>query len=207
MFRSSFRPETVPAPDSIRLAANLMAVLPSLSEKDQVFGKSLVSGIDKYGALTVKQAAWVEALIERAAAPKPEAVQVEMAGVQQLFAAARQKLRYPKIRLRADDGTPVVLALAGARSKYAGQVTLTDGGPFGDNRWFGRVDGAKFYASRSATPAVIGLLTGLSADPTNVISGYGRLTGACALCGRDLTDQDSVDRGVGPVCAKNFGLK
>jgi hypothetical protein len=83
---------------------------------------------------------------------------------------------------------------------------LTDGGPWGDNKWFGRIEGSQFHAARAATPEVTGLLTSLSADPTSVIAGYGRLTGACALCGRDLTDQASVDRGVGPVCAKKFGL-
>jgi len=208
MFRTQYqRPATLPAIDSIKLAGALQKVLPALPEKDQSFGLSLLSGLDKYGSLTEKQAAWVQTLIERATAPKAEPVAVEMAGVQQLFAAAKQRLRYPKIRLQAADGTPVVLAVAGSKSKYAGQVMLTDGGPYGDNRWFGRIDGAQFHPARAATEVVRGLLTSLSADPTSVISGYGRLTGACALCGRDLTDQDSVGRGVGPVCAKNFGLK
>lgn len=199
-------PATLPAIDSIKLAAALQRVMPALSEKDQEFGKSLVGGIDKYGSLTEKQAYWVQTLIERANEPKREAVEVNMAGVQQLFAAAAQRLKHPKIRLQAADGTPVVLAVAGAKSKYAGQVMLTDGGPFGQNRWWGRIEGERFHASRSATQAVTRLLTSLSGDPTSVIAGYGRLTGACALCGRDLTDQESVDRGVGPVCAKNFGL-
>lgn len=207
LFRSHYqRPSTLPAVDSIKLAAALQKVLPALPEKDQSFGLSLLSGLDKYGSLTEKQAAWVQTLIERATAPKAEPVAVNMTGVQQLFDAAKQRLRFPKIRLQAEDGTPVVLAVAGSKSKYAGQVMLTDGGPFGANKWFGRIDGAQFHASRAATPAVTGLLTSLSSDPTSVISGYGRLTGACALCGRDLTDQASVDRGVGPVCAKNFGL-
>jgi hypothetical protein len=183
--------------------------MPALSEKDRAFGLSLLSGIDKYGSLTERQATWVQVLIDRASEPKPvaaPAVQVEMAGVKALFAVASKSLKRPKIRLQAADGTPVVLALAGANSKYKGQVMLTDGGPWGDNRWFGRVEGSQFHAARAATPEVTGLLTRLSADPTSVIADYGRLTGACALCGRDLTDQASVDRGAGPVCAKKFGL-
>jgi hypothetical protein len=180
--------------------------MPALSEKDRTFGLSLLSGIDQYGSLTEKQAGWVQVLIERAGQPKSAAVEVQMAGVQALFAVASKSLKRPKIRLQAADGTPVVLAVAGSKSKYAGQVMLTDGGPFGANRWFGRIEGSQFHAARDNTSSVTGLLTSLSADPTSVISGYGRLTGACALCGRDLTDQTSVDRGVGPVCAKNFGI-
>lgn len=30
---------------------------------------------------------------------------------------------------------------------------------------------------------------------------YGHLHGLCAICGRTLTDPESVERGIGPVCA------
>lgn len=33
---------------------------------------------------------------------------------------------------------------------------------------------------------------------------FGQLYGICARCGALLTDEDSIDRGVGPVCAKRF---
>lgn len=42
--------------------------------------------------------------------------------------------------------------------------------------------------------------------PTEAIAEYGRVTGHCLLCGRLLTDPESIDRGVGPVCAKREGL-
>ena len=32
----------------------------------------------------------------------------------------------------------------------------------------------------------------------------GRATGVCVCCGRELTDQVSVDGGIGPVCEKNW---
>ena len=32
-----------------------------------------------------------------------------------------------------------------------------------------------------------------------------RLTGACSCCGRELTNQVSIDRGIGPICAVKFG--
>lgn len=35
-------------------------------------------------------------------------------------------------------------------------------------------------------------------------SKWGHLTGACIVCGRHLDDPDSVDAGIGPVCAKGF---
>lgn len=33
---------------------------------------------------------------------------------------------------------------------------------------------------------------------------WGHLTGSCIICGRHLDDPDSVDAGIGPVCAKGF---
>lgn len=33
---------------------------------------------------------------------------------------------------------------------------------------------------------------------------YGRLYGTCCSCGRDLTDEESIANGIGPICAKKF---
>lgn len=33
---------------------------------------------------------------------------------------------------------------------------------------------------------------------------FGHATGVCAICSRDLSDPVSVERGIGPVCAKRF---
>jgi hypothetical protein len=33
---------------------------------------------------------------------------------------------------------------------------------------------------------------------------YGRKTGVCLICGRQLTDPTSVAQGIGPICIKGF---
>jgi len=33
---------------------------------------------------------------------------------------------------------------------------------------------------------------------------YGKLAGRCCSCGRELTDDDSIEAGIGPVCARKF---
>lgn len=33
---------------------------------------------------------------------------------------------------------------------------------------------------------------------------FGRLYGACMVCGRTLTDPESIERGIGPICAGRF---
>lgn len=34
---------------------------------------------------------------------------------------------------------------------------------------------------------------------------YGKLYGMCMVCGRTLTDEESVTKGIGPVCEEKFG--
>lgn len=46
--------------------------------------------------------------------------------------------------------------------------------------------------------------TGLRAALLDEIAGRGRAAGVCLLCGRTLTDPDSRQRGVGPVCARRY---
>lgn len=45
--------------------------------------------------------------------------------------AISHRLKYPKIRLQTADGQNIVLKLAGSKSKYNGQVQITDDRPFG----------------------------------------------------------------------------
>lgn len=35
---------------------------------------------------------------------------------------------------------------------------------------------------------------------------YGRETGRCSCCGRDLTNPDSIAAGIGPICREKYGL-
>ena len=36
---------------------------------------------------------------------------------------------------------------------------------------------------------------------------YGRELGVCGVCGRTLTDENSREAGIGPVCAVNMGWR
>lgn len=43
------------------------------------------------------------------------------------------------------------------------------------------------------------VLAAIAADP-GALARYGQLLGTCGICGRTLTDQESRERGIGPVC-------
>ncbi len=136
------------------------------------------------------------------------AIFLDMSGVNKLFdTAISSGLKYPKIRLQTPSGQAVALARAGDKSKYKGQVMVTDGERFGQNKYFGRVDQTgTYHPTQISTEEVRTLLGQLGAEPAKTAAGYGKLTGNCCFCLRRLDDTRSVAVGYGPVCAEKFGL-
>jgi hypothetical protein len=142
-------------------------------------------------------------------------------GIFELFERAAAHLKYPKVRLMVpgkqlqlgqplgflDPKDEVVLARAGARSKNAGQIRVTDGREYGSNTFYGYIknDGV-FHQTKQITREVSMLIEELAKDPAGVAAKYGQLTGNCCFCNRSLDDERSTAVGYGPVCAKHYGL-
>jgi len=89
-----------------------------------------------------------------------------------------------------------------------GSLVLSDGGPFGDNRFYGKVQPGRdlWKPTRAASEDVVEAVKTFNADPAAVAKLSGQLTGECCFCGRLLETRESVSAGYGPVCAENFGL-
>jgi hypothetical protein len=49
------------------------------------------------------------------------------------------------------------------------------------------------------------VLIAASGDPLTAAIRYGKVSGECSCCGRELTDPRSIERGIGPICAEKFG--
>jgi hypothetical protein len=191
----------------------LQQVLPQLSLKDQDFAKSLIARAASGKALSDKQLPWVDTLIARATTPKAEPVKTDLGsfkGVIALFDAFHKnapKLKHPKIRLQTADGKPVCLSIAGAKAKAPGTINVTDGGKFGENEWYGRIDkDGQWTQSLKAHASLAPLLKALARHPAQTAAAYGKLTGNCCFCRIPLTTAESTEVGYGPVCAKNYGL-
>lgn len=43
-------------------------------------------------------------------------------------------------------------------------------------------------------------------DPLTAAIRYGRETGSCSCCGRELTNKESIRLGIGPICREKFGM-
>jgi hypothetical protein len=193
-------------------ASVLASMISQLPEKDRAFAESMCKNIAKNSSATQKQAYWVEVLIKRATdGVQPEVVADvgNFSKVYAIFAQAKKKLKFPKIRLQVNSN-PVVLAVAGERSKQPGVINVSDGGPWGSNKWYGRVQPDGTWRPGGDYPeleAVALLLKKLGEEPEKTAAEYGQLTGYCCFCGRSLSDEKSTAVGYGPVCAENFGLK
>lgn len=186
-----------------------------LAPKDQDFAGSLIVQYQTKGHLSDKQWYWVKTLITKATEPKPpvEAVTVgDFAGVLALFAKAKQHLQAPKIELDLK-GQPVVMAIAGNKSKHPGSIVLSNGEAYGTpNRvFFGLVkESGAFLPNPKLSQGDIAELTAflgkLAADPAGVAAQFGKTTGKCCFCAHKLTDAKSLAVGYGPTCASHFGL-
>lgn len=51
----------------------------------------------------------------------------------------------------------------------------------------------------------VAVLVKIAQDPQAAMERYGRELGQCGHCGRDLTNEESRARGIGPVCAGKMG--
>jgi len=210
-----------------QLVEEFVTMIPSMPGKNQGFAKSMADQFKKKGSLSEKQWYWVEKLLREVISPPapPEAVQVgKFSKVYELMHKAKENLKWPKMRLQIADPSytplfedsepeylPVVFGMSGKNSKRPGTIHMTDGGPFGDNRFFGWIgeDGSWTQPQNMDDKVAAGLrslLHALAEDPMKTLSEYGSITGNCSCCGSGLTSDNSVAMGIGPVCAKNYGL-
>ena len=138
---------------------------------------------------------------ERAAARDASATSIAGEGFTKLlaaFAAAKaNKLKYPKVRIDT-----LAFSLAGDNSANRGCVYVKAG-----ETYLGKITAeGKLFASRDCDASNRALIEQVGRDPLAAAVAHGHKTGNCAMCGRELTDPDSVARGIGPICADNFGL-
>jgi hypothetical protein len=204
-----------------QVVEELQAVLPMIPEFRKEFAGSLIQNYYKYQHLSDKQVYWAEKMIREAISP-PEQHTVnagEFCKVYELMHRAQGNgLKWPKLRLQvvdpaqSDSYLPVVFGISGPNSKRPGTIHLTDGGPYGDNVFYGWITEQGIWevghkVEEAVEQKIKDLLKILSADPIHTLMDYGQVTGNCSCCGSGLSHENSVAMGLGPVCAAKWGLK
>jgi hypothetical protein len=173
------------------------------------FAKSMLDALNKYGSLTEKQMATVQRLtvqnVERQAQYQVErqakaetAPTVSVEAIEVAFQTAKGAgIKFPKLRLEG-----FVFSPAGEKSSNAGAVYIKNKE---DGVYLGKVVGGKLFTSRDCSAEAKDRIVAVATDPKQAAIAYGQKFGSCAVCGRALTDSDSVDRGIGPICAEKYG--
>lgn len=186
------------------------------------FAGAMYDAVRKYGRLTDGQMAAVRrcvandqghaqkraaAEIERAqivaAAPAVDAA--PLAKIEAAFASAKGAgIRHPKLRL-----DQFVFSPAPASGKNAGAIYVKQEcravGEIYEGAYLGKITGGRFQRARDCDDGQEAAIVAAASDPEAAAVAYGKRYGKCSVCSRDLTNQDSIERGIGPVCAERMG--
>lgn len=171
------------------------------------FAAAMLEAIKKWGKLTERQLAaatkcaegWAERQAKweaERAVSKAQAKEVTVEAIEVAFGNAKSAgIKWPKLRLDS-----FVFSPAGESSKNAGAVYIKEG-----DTYLGKVLNGKLFKSRDCSAEQEQRIIDAAHDPKSAAIAYGKRFGSCSACGRELSNQESIDLGIGPVCAERFG--
>ena len=121
-----------------------------------------------------------------------------------LFANAKAAQKAKPI-LRAEG---LRISEAKESSRNAGCLYVTDAeGHWEDREYLGKITPAgEFVRSKDCTDEQAAAVESVAMNPLEAALNYGRVTGQCSCCGRELTNHKSVEDGIGPICRDKWGF-
>lgn len=165
-------------------AAGLRVVVGKLSPRSQEFANSLLEGYARYGSFSERQAPYIERLIAEASKP-----------VERFDALHSVLQRHAKF--------------------YAGDLTISRKNAdqlcwikhANSEKVIGKLDNGVltlWHRPGVDQAEVRSMLEEFEGAPLQTAMKYGKLAGRCCSCGRELTNDGSIEAGIGPVCATKF---
>lgn len=188
-------------------AANAAACawLDAKSAAGNNFAAKLADGLQRFGSLTQGQIDAVNKIIAQDAERAQAAPEADAAGIDRLKAAFDSARDYAQKKgrgirnLRLTIGG-IVISPAGGASKNAGALYVKNGGEY-----LGKIQGGRFFAMRECTQDQERRVLAFVKDPKAAAEAYGQETKICCVCNAQLTKEESMQRGMGPICAEKFG--
>ena len=163
------------------------------------FARSLVEQIINKGSLSEKQMFAASAMLMKIKQNKEEKqsniVSIDLSNVKKIFDKAHEAIKSPKFRV-----DNMVLSRAPDSGVNAGAIYVKVNGEYA-----GKVTGGYWLPCR-APEGTLEKLQEIAKDPLGSAVAYGKRTGNCSACGRDLTNHGSIEKGIGPICAERWGL-
>lgn len=164
------------------------------------FCVDLLGKLQKYGSLTESQVSAIRRVAARsaereerwAAERKAGSATVDLSPIRTMFeTAVAGGYKRPVYRAAG-----LVITRAPDRGRNPGALYVKDEA----ENYLGKI----LDTSYTGKPAPA--LAAIAADPRGEAVRYGQRTGRCSCCGRTLTNEGSIDAGIGPVCAEKWGL-
>ena len=125
--------------------------------------------------------------------------QVDLNRIREMFdVAVSNGAKKPVYRA---EGLKISLAPATGRNAGALYVVVIE-----DDAYQGKIEGTAYKAVREAAAGTYDALLRIAADPMKAAVDFGRATGNCACCGKELTNALSIELGIGPICRTKWGL-
>lgn len=177
------------------------------------FPQKLLEALDEYGTWTDGQLAAVQKLMAREQERRAEnkakrSSAIDATRVEAAFASAREHsaragmqgifwTRPVKLRAREIDLT---FQQGSEGSQWSGMIFVKAG-----EKKLGAIKAGVFTRRFECSDAEAAAVTEACSDPHQAAVAFGKAWGVCTVCGRTLTDDQSIARGIGPICAENFG--
>lgn len=190
---AGFNSENPGVAEFLRGAASWSPFCADLSAKLAQYGFLTDGQLRAVRSTQVKCAARQEAkAIER----KAGSAVVDLSPIRAMFeSAVASGYKAPKYRA---EGLAISRAPDHGRNPGALYVKIIDA-PEGEG-YLGKIIGTQYSGKPAPALAVI------AADPKGAAIAYGRRTGSCSCCGRELTKHASIELGIGPICAEKWNL-
>ncbi|QDH83561.1 hypothetical protein [Achromobacter phage Motura] len=168
-----------------------------LASTNSEFAVSLRAQLNSRGYLSDNQIIAVRNAVNRSVERVAAAPQVDMGLVEQAFATAKNNgIKQPKMNLGE-----VKLSAAPASGRNPNAVYVKSV----DNVYLGKIVGGKLFATPECTAEQQQYLQEVVRDPVAAAKAFGQRTGICCICSRTLTNGESIELGIGPICAGNMG--
>lgn len=182
------------------------------------FKRSMVQLGLRSNGMSDKQRAWLHYFAEQAVLDqaKTDTANGDFRGIIEMMDEAAENKQYPKLYL----GNYNLKMHRTKSGKEPGSVVLVSNDSYHDSDYYGRVSRngtANLNGKLNNQPSHRGdhpsrmdelmfVLHQLNDQPEVFAASQGQENGECMFCGRNLTDDRSIQVGYGPVCAGNHGL-
>jgi len=177
------------------------------------FAVSLKENLQKFGSLTDGQiaaarkciakleAAKAKFAVARENAPKVSTNKLEQAFAKANKAAARPGMIGVWVRPISMKSGDVAMTFSNGTNQWAGKIFVKKV----DGTKLGHIENGKFVRKFACDDAAEVAVVDCCNDPEKAAVAFGKAFGACAICHRTLTNPESIERGIGPICAEKFG--